>query len=255
MGFVKTAAEVERIEEVLRAPRFGAAQLLSVEFLSDPEFVAAVLPPPLEPVAEPRMRTMVGRWSSNCVGDFHGGTVYVAAQHEGVAGEYQLSQFMDRDVPTIFGRDLFGEPKKVGRSMLLGRGDRFRGWVESGGVRVLEIEGEMERDRGPFEATGNSFNFKSRPAADGRGLQEDAVLTLMRTEVRGSVSLAGRPAMALRGTAHDPLDEIPVASLTRATYLEAELAASCEAVARTPAADFAPYHHGRNYDWSALATE
>jgi acetoacetate decarboxylase len=255
VGFVRTPAEVERIEAALRAPRFGAAQLLSVEFLSDPEFVAAVLPPPLEPPAEPRMRAMVGRWSSNSVGDFHGGTVYVAARHEGIAGEYQLSQFMDRDVPTIYGRDLFGEPKKVGRSALLRRGDRLRGWIEWRGVRLLEIGGEMDVDRGPFEAAGYSFNFKSRPAADGRGLEEDAVLTRMRTEVRASVSLAGAPSMTLRGTVHDPLDEIPVSSLRRATYLEAELAASCEAVARTPAAEFAPYHHGRNYDWSALATE
>ena len=161
---------------------------------------------------------------------------------------------MDRDVPTIFGRDLFGEPKKVGASMLLRRGRGFRGWVESAGVRVIEIGGEMDADRGAFAGAGYSFNFKSRPAADGRGLQEDAILTRMRTEVRATVSLSGAPSMRLRGTVHDPLDEIPVAALLRATYLEADLLASCEAVARTPAAEFAPYHHGRNYDWSALAT-
>jgi hypothetical protein len=62
VGFVKTAAEVARIEAAIGAPRFGGAQMLSVEFLVAPEFVAAVLPPPLEPVTEPRMRAMVGRW-------------------------------------------------------------------------------------------------------------------------------------------------------------------------------------------------
>jgi acetoacetate decarboxylase len=87
---------------------------LSVEFLSEPEFVAAVLPPPLEAVEEPRMRAMVGRWASNGVGDFSGGTIYVAARHEGIAGEYQLAQFIDGDVPLIYGRELFGEPKKLG---------------------------------------------------------------------------------------------------------------------------------------------
>ena len=45
MGFVKTAAEIERIEAAIAAPRFGGAQMLSVEFLVDPDFVAAVLPP------------------------------------------------------------------------------------------------------------------------------------------------------------------------------------------------------------------
>jgi acetoacetate decarboxylase len=255
MGLVKTAAEIERIEATLSRPRFGGAQLLSVDFLSDPEFVAEVLPPPLEAVEQPRMRAMVGRWVSNCVGDFRGGTIYVAARHDGVDGEYQLAQYMDRDTPTIFGRDVFGEPKRIAASTLLRRGDHFRAWIERDGTRLLEIEGEMDRDRGRFEAVGYSFNFKSRPAADGRGLEEDAILTLMRTEVAASVSLSGRAEIDLGGTVHEPLDEIPIAALTRATYLEADLVASCEAVATTPAAVFVPYHHGRNYDWSALDTE
>jgi acetoacetate decarboxylase len=252
---VKTATEVEAIEAVLAAPRFGSAQLLSVEFLSAPGFTQAVLPPPLEPLAEPRMRAMVGRWESNCVGDFEGGTVYVGAQFEGVVGEYQLAQYIDRDPATIFGREVFGEPKKHGRASLLRRGSHFRGWIDSGGRRLLEIEGEMDTDRGPFTATGYSYNFKSRPAVDGRGLQEDAILTRMDMEVRATVSLAGTAAMELCGGPHDPLEEIPVHSLTRATYLEADLLAAGRAVATTPAAVFAPYHHGRNYDWTALDTE
>src|SRR5262249_10327352 len=134
-------------------------------------------------------------------------------------------------------------------------GEHCRAWIERDGLRLLELEGEMDRDRGPFEGAGYGFNFKSRPAADGRGLQEDAILTRMRTEVRAGVSLTGSAAMTLRGTVHDPLDQIPIDSLTRATYLEADLVASCEAVARTPAAVFAPYHHGRNDDWSAHDTE
>jgi acetoacetate decarboxylase len=198
---------------------------------------------------------MVGRWESNGVGDFAGGTIYVSARHEDVVGEYQLAQFIDGDAPTIYGRDLFGEPKKIGASGLRRRGDRFRAWIDRGGARLVELEGEMDRDRGPFEAAGHSFNFKSRPAADGRGLEEDAILTRMRTEIQASVSLTGGARMALRGTVQDPLDEIPVRSLVRASYLEADLVASCEAVATTPAAVFAPYHHGRNDDWSAHDTE
>lgn len=255
MGFVKTPEEIARIERSLAEPRFGGAQLLSVEFLTDPGFVEEVLPPPLEAIAEPRMRAMVGRWESNCVGDFAGGTIYVTARYEDVVGEYQLAQFMDGDVPTTYGRDLFGEPKKFGASALLRRGDRFRAWIERDGVKLVELEGEMDRDRGPFEGAGYSFNFKSRPAANGRGLEEDAILTRMRTEVRASVSLTGSAGMVLYGTVQDPLDEIPVRSLTRASYLEADLVASCEVVARTPADVFAPYHHGRNDDWSAHDTE
>lgn len=254
MGFVKTPEQIARIEAAISAPRFGGAQMLSVEFLSDPDFVASILPPPLQAVAEPRMRVMVGRWQSNCVGDFAGGTVYVTVRHEGVEGEYNVAQYMDADVPTIFGRDVFGEPKKIARAGLSRRGSRMSGWIERGGVRLITIAAEMSTDLGPFEATRESFNIKSRPAADGRGLEEDAILTQAHYEIAATASMEGEGSLAFAGTAHDPLDEIPVREILRATYFEGDLAAKVESVARIPAAVFRPFHHGRNDDWPAHAS-
>jgi acetoacetate decarboxylase len=255
MGFVKSAEEIERIEAALVEPRFGGGQMLAVEFLSDPDFIAAVLPPPLEPLEEPRMRAMVGRWESNCCGDFAGGTVYIMVRHEGVEGDYNLAQFMDKDSPTLYGRDLFGEPKKVGRAELMRRGDHVRGSIERGGIRLVELEGEMKTDLGPFEDAGYNFNFKARPSATGRGLEEDAVLTRARFEISARTSLEGEGRMTLRGGVHDPLDEIPVTEIIRATYLECDLVASCEPVGNSPAAVHAPYHHGHQDDWSQMDTE
>jgi acetoacetate decarboxylase len=255
MGFVKSSEEIARIEHALSSPRFVGGQMLSVEFTTDESVVAEVLPPPLEPAAAPNVRAMVGRWQSNCVGDFYGGSIYVAARHDGVDGEYVLAMFMDNDVPTIYGRDLFGEPKKIADSALLRRGNAFRGWVDRGGVRIIELQGEMSEDTGGFDAEGYNFNFKARPAADGHGLEEDAILTRAKFDVHATASLEGAGSVVLRGTVHDPLDEIPVRSVTKATYLECDLIGSCEAVATTPADVFLPYHHGRHDDWSALDTE
>ena len=68
MGFVKTPDEVARIRAVLRQPRFVASEMLMVEYLTRPQAIAAVLPPGFEPVSEPTVTAMVGRWRSNCVG-------------------------------------------------------------------------------------------------------------------------------------------------------------------------------------------
>jgi acetoacetate decarboxylase len=254
VGFVKTAEEIARIEATLANPRFGGAQMLSVEFLVDPEFIAGVLPAPLEPVTESRMRVMVGRWESNCVGDFAGGTVYVTCAHEGLEGEYNIAQYMDTDVPTIFGRDVFGEPKKIARAELRARGNLMRGTIGRGGVTLVTLEAELDRDNGPFEATRESYNIKSRPAADGHGLEEDAILTRAHYEITARVSREGPGRLALAGTVHDPLDEIPIREVLRATYFEGDLSATVESVAQIPASTFAPYHHGRNDFWPALAT-
>lgn len=254
MGFVKTPEEIARIEAVIGSPSFSGAQSFSVEFLTEPGFVEEVLPPPLEAVEEPRMRAMVGRWQSNCVGDFCGGAVYVSVRHEGVDGDYNLFQYMDTDASVIYGRDVFGEPKKIARPALHRRGDRFTASLERGGVRILALEAEMERDLGPATTQRSSFNFKSRPAANGIGLEEDAILTRADFEAVARVALEGRGRLRFGGTADDPLDRIPVTEVLRATYVEGDMAARCNAIARVPAATFLPYHHTRNDTWPAHAS-
>jgi acetoacetate decarboxylase len=255
MGFVKTPEEIARIEQALRHPRFVNGEMLNVDFLTEPEFVAAVLPPPLEPADTPRVTAMVGRWQSNCVGDFYGGAIYVAARHDGVDGDYVLAMFMDGDVPTIYGRDLFGEPKKLAESGLYRSGDHFSGWVDRGGVRLMELRADVPEDLGASEGEGVNFNFKARPAANGVGLQEDAILT--RANFQASVRTArhGSGSVVLRGTVHDPLDEIPIVSVLRGRFVECDLIAKCESIATVSGEIFAPYHHGRHDDWSVLDTE
>ena len=255
MGFVKTPEEIARIEHVMRHPRFVNSEMLRVDFLSDPDVIAHILPPPLEPADQPVVGAMVGRWQSNCVGDYNGGALYVAARHEGVEGDYVLGMYMSADAAMIFGRDLFGEPKKQSTSQLHRSGSRFRAYVERGGTRLIELEADLPTELGPSEGGGVNFNFKARPASAGAGLEEDAVLTLASFRSTIHAAYEGTGSVTLRGTVHDPVDEIPVLSVVRASFVECDLAADCRSVARVPAAAFLPYHHGRHDDWSALNTE
>jgi acetoacetate decarboxylase len=64
MGWVKTPEEIARIQRVLAAPRFTDAERLQVDFLTTPEFVRSVLPPGLEPAAEPIVSASVGMFRS-----------------------------------------------------------------------------------------------------------------------------------------------------------------------------------------------
>ena len=109
MGFVKTKEEISRIQETIKAPRFVNAEMLQIEFLTTPETVQNLLPPGLEPTEEPLMVAMVGRWQSNCVADYDGGALYVAARHGDIAAAYVLAMYMTTDHAIIFGRDLFGD--------------------------------------------------------------------------------------------------------------------------------------------------
>ena len=57
------------------------SEMLSIYFLTHRATVENLLPPGLEPTETPRVTAMVGRWQSNCVGEFDGGAVYIEALH------------------------------------------------------------------------------------------------------------------------------------------------------------------------------
>jgi acetoacetate decarboxylase len=255
MGFVATGEEIARIQHTLSQPRFVGAEMLSVDFLTTTEFVRAVLPPGLEPAGEPRVRAMVGRWRSNCVADFDGGSIYLAARHGDLDGDYVLAMYMDRDQPIIFGRELFGEPKKQARSRLHRRGSHMAGWIERDGVRLIGLDVDLAEDHGPQHVEGVNFNYKATPACDGHGLEDDAVLTVASFANDLTTYRTGSGTVTLASTPHDPLGEIPVVSVLGASYLEGDLISSCRAAARIPAEEFLPYALGRMDDWSLLDTE
>jgi acetoacetate decarboxylase len=254
MGFVRTPEEIAEIQATLRKPLFTSAEMLSVEFLTRPEIVETVLPPPLEPADEPLLSAMVGRWQSNCVGDFDGGAIYVSARYGDIEAMYVLAMYMSSDQAIIFGRDVFGEPKKQSVNSLHRSGNRMSGWVERGGVRLIELEADLTADLGPAEGRGSNFNFKAVPAANGEGLEDDAVLTLADFDLSLTTNREGAGSVRLRGSVHDPLDEIQVVEVKRAAYVEGILDASCRALARVPADDFLPYAYGRLDYWPALDT-
>jgi acetoacetate decarboxylase len=226
-----------------------------VDFLTHRETVAHLMPPGLEPTDTPRVTAMVGRWQSNCVGDFDGGALYLEARHGDLQGDYVLCMYMDRDQPIIYGRELFGEPKKQATSRLFRRGDRLNGCIDRYGTRLIDLDVELTTDHGPSEATGMNFNYKALPATNGVGLEWDAVLTVATFRSVLRVNAEGNGAVTLGGTIHDPLHEIEVVEVLGGGFIEGDLIASAESVARIDADEFLPYALGRTDDWSALNTE
>jgi acetoacetate decarboxylase len=251
---VRTQDELEQIDRILEQVEFVGCETLSADFLTDPEAVAHVLPPGLVPAAAPRVTAMTGRWRSNCVGDFAGGAIYVAARHDGVDGDYVLAMYMDSEPAIAFGRDVFGEPKKLATSGLFRQGAAVSGYVERLGTRIIEIEAQLGSSAEPRVITNRAFNVKATLAPDRAALMGDAVITCSEFTSSVTVERTGTAELMLRATDHDPLHELPVRELLGARYMESDKRASCRAVGLIPAEAFVPYAYGRVDDWLALAT-
>jgi acetoacetate decarboxylase len=162
---------------------------------------------------------------------------------------------MNTDAALIFGRDIFGEPKKLAQSSLERSGSRIKGWVERGGARLIHVEGDLASELGPAEVERARFNVKAVPSADGDGLEDDAVLTVAEFKISLSTVVEGAGKVTLRGTVHDPLDELEVLDVRRATYVEGDMDTRCRSLARIPAAEFIGHAYGRLDYWPALSTE
>ena len=254
MPLVRTPAEIAEIAAVLRRPRFLNARMLQIEFATRPEIVRRVLPPGLEPLADPAVTAMVGRWQSNCVGDFTGGAVFVSCRHGDLVGAYTLAMLMDGEPTTIFGREMFGEPKKLAQASLDGTGSRLLGWVERNGVRLIEIDADLTHERDETSARAARFNVKAVLSPDGVGLVDDPILTVNESEATVRVYREGVGRLSLGGTVHDPLDEPRGRRGPAASYVEGDVEVSSRVVGRIPADAFLPYAYGRLDYWPALAS-
>ncbi|MDQ1039547.1 acetoacetate decarboxylase [Streptomyces sp. V3I8] len=214
---------------------------------SDPEAVAAVLPPPLEPTARPLVRVNVS------MVDLPGyplgaGSFAVAAAHEGVEGWYPLVMPMTHERALIGGREVFGEPKKLGEVTVEREGLVVRAALARHGITFVEVRGTVSGPLPlPAPARKTDFYFKFLPAVDGPGFDAGPVLVhCVRDEkVRKLERITGD--VVLRESVYDPVADLPVRELVGITVGEKTTDQKGTVVGRVDARALLPYVHQR-YD-------
>jgi len=255
MSFVRTDDEVERVRERMAENRYRGAEALDVRFRTDPAFVERVLPPGLEPTDDPIAQVGVHRIAgSNCVGGFEGGGLYVGARHGDRVGRYCLAMPMSTDAAITWGRELFGEPKKLADITLDRDGDRAHGRIERRGETVVELDAELSESLDADGGTDTVFHYKFQPAVDGDGFRADPQLIAAQFDSTVQRFESGTATLELTSTAHDPYGDVPVAEVLEARHTVADLRTSQTVLSTVDPEAFAPYAFGtgRVDDWLAL---
>src|SRR5580692_5707248 len=114
-------------------------------YLTDPEVIAAVLPPPIEPGDQPLVKVTVATVDIPGYPTFGAGSFSVRARHEGTDGFYALLMPMTTEQSVIGGRETFGEPKKLGSVELDRQGDRVTGSFARMGTEIVNVSGRVTR--------------------------------------------------------------------------------------------------------------
>jgi acetoacetate decarboxylase len=258
MGRVRYAAkpEAERRNREVEATSVGAwADTLTVIYETDPDVAAAVLPPPLQP-ADPLVRVTIASVAVNGRAPFGAGSFSVRARHEGVEGDYALVMPMTTEQAVIGGREIFGEPKKLGEVALTRDGDHVVGTMGRLGVVFAEIRGDVvEALPIPPVRTRTDFYFKFLLSPDGKGFDnEPALVHCHREEQTGSLERVDGE-LILRESRFDPVADLPVRRVVEITTASRQSRQWGEIVTRVPGEWLAPFVHQRYDNLSPVGTE
>ncbi|MFJ8307433.1 MULTISPECIES: acetoacetate decarboxylase family protein [unclassified Streptomyces] len=243
-----------RTEAEIQAARTASSKLPDIwstgvvaVWESDPDAVAAVLPPPLGPAERPLVRVNISKV------DLPGyplgaGSVAVAAVHDGQDGWYPLVMPMTHERALIGGREVFGEPKKLGEVLVERDGLVVRASLARHGIAFVEVRGAVEGPLPLPEPTRRTdFYFKFLPAVDGEGFDADPVLVhcVRNEKVRRLERIAGD--VVLRESMYDPVADLPVRRLAGITIGEKTTDQQGRVAERVSAQALLPYIHQR-YD-------
>ena len=231
--------------------------VITAIYETDPELIAAVLPPPLEPTDEPLVRvTFASVDLGKGIPPFGAGTIAVAAKHEGTVGDYALLMPMTTEQAVVGGRETFGEPKKIAQITLDREGDEVSASFTRMGITFLEIKGKVTGD---IELTPDrrrtAFYLKFLLNPDGKGFDaEPSLVYCHRDEVtRKLEGIDGK--VILRESKFDPVADLPVRRLRSIDIAERSSEQRGEIVSRVPGDWVMPYVHQRYDDLSVVGTE
>ena len=259
MGTIRYAARTEeqlRNRELEATSRGAWSTTLVAVYETDPDVVAAVLPPPLEAPPEPLARVTIARVDMAGLPTFGAATVAVMARHEGTDADYALVMPMTTEQSVIGGRETFGEPKKIGDVTLERDGDRVVGKVTRFGITFVEVTGRVTGTLpNPPDGRRTSFYFKFLPSPDGKGFDAEPSLIYCHRDETTRHLEAVDGAVTLRESRFDPVADIPVRHVREITLAERRSAQIGEIHSRVPGEWLLPYVHQRYDDLSPVGEE
>ena len=252
MGFVRTQEEIDRYFG-FAVREFPGAKMLGIMYETDPAVIAALLPPPLQPAAEPWALSYIAEFPDTNLGPgYREGAIFIRCQFNGEVGNYCLSMPLEGPDDRVFnGRDIYGFPKKTGIVSLTREGGKAHGYVERKGLRFATLSAEltMKMDAPPLKV-GPSFLFKFSPKADlTPGFDGPILLVKQRTEIEYHCFEMGTGTIEFQDSPFDPWSEVVCKRVIAAYYFTStNRMLPGEIVGEADPKVFLPYSFSRT-DW------
>ncbi len=206
---------------------FRDAEILTLTYRTDPEAIRALLPEPLVSTGDRVMIHVYKMNDTDWLGPYHEVNVMVGATLPGKAtGAYSPWLFLSSDIGVAHGRELHGQPKKLGNPKLEFRGDLIVGSLERNGIDVLT--GTMPYKQTKAEITdlsvifpfATNLNLKAIDHIDGTPAIRQ-LTSRQLADVQVTECWRGPCTVELCPNAQAPLHRLPVVEMLDGFYWKA----------------------------------
>lgn len=194
---------------------FRDARILTLYWRTDPGAVAALLPPPLEPMGDVACAHVYAMGDVDWLGPYGEANVMVGARLGERAGGYSPYLALSSDIGVAHGREVHGQPKKLAEPTLEMRGDLIVGRVARNGIDVLTGTLPYKQRRVGPDALAPHFDFalnlnlKAVDHIDGRAAIRQ-ITSRRLAEVTVHEAWTGPCTVELRPNAQLPIFRLPV---------------------------------------------
>jgi len=257
LRYVKSFEELMNAaqERAQAGPMRTEAQGITIEYASDPERVRAIVPAPLQANDEGLLQMSFAKASMKPAPDVDiviGAFTFSAhVTYEGKPGLYPVTMVFDDELTVISGREMWGEPKKLGRVDFEIQGDIVSASVTRHGIPFAAFNGRFGAALTPREDNEPSYCFKFTLAADASGFDHDPQLIRLLWNRQQLAARAVDGDLVLADSAFDPVADLPVRRLIGATWAHTLTRSGGENVCTVPGMSMFPFMQQRYDDIAA----
>jgi acetoacetate decarboxylase len=258
MQTVRYGARTEQVNREIAATRQGDiwSEAVTATYETDPEIIAAVLPPPLEPGPRPLVRITITKVEMPGLPVFGAGWIGVQARHGDRLGEYPILMPMTTEQSLIGGRETNGEPKKLAEVEVIRQGARVEARIARMGSILCEIVGTVTETRDTYEMAKTDFWFKLSPSPEAPGqLDQDPLLVYGEKTERARLHEGIEGELILKESPLDPIADLVVRRMVDLNWTERASTQVGRIIGPVPRADLVPYLHQRYDDLSVLGSK
>lgn len=140
---------------------FRNAEVMTLAWRTDRAAIEKILPPPLEATSDIVLAHIYRMNDTEWLGPYFESNVMVGCRHPAAeaVGGYSPYLFLSSDGGVVHGREVHGQPKKLGEPRLEARGDAWVGTIERNGIPVLTGTMAYKQSRSDLSRLAGYFDF------------------------------------------------------------------------------------------------